>query len=128
MTYSHRRSRPVLFVFLWSSHLSIVKSQVNFSAKQSLSQTLSKNVWATVLFGSKILARSRCICASRKSAQLKDFLVSKDDKLLNSNLMSQINGTNLKDYKPDIKKTTLHRHEELGCPDMGRTAGIWRIP
>lgn len=128
MTYSHLRSRPVFSVFLWLSHLSIVKGQVDFSTKQTLSQTLSKNVWATVLFGSRILARSRCICASRKSAQLKDLFVSKDDKLLDSNLMSQINGTNPKDYKPDIKTTALHRHEELGCPDTGRTAGIWRVP
>lgn len=30
MTYSHLRSRPVFSVFLWLSHLSIVRSQVLF--------------------------------------------------------------------------------------------------
>jgi hypothetical protein len=34
MTYSHLRSRPVFSVFLWLSHLSIVKSQVGFFASK----------------------------------------------------------------------------------------------
>lgn len=61
MTYFRRQNRPVFSVFCWLDRLSVVGNRFDSSTKQALSQTFSKNTWATVLFESRILARSRCI-------------------------------------------------------------------